>query len=90
MITTIYLAMMCVLYPRVNLPLFRISSYISILIGIVTLGMGFFMDSPARGRYWTLLHTPLVGVAVYSYVLSLKKINPQTPADQTGKPQSSH
>jgi len=90
MITTIYLALMCVLYPRVNLPLFRISSYISILIGIVTLGMGFFMDPPARGRYWTLLHTPMVGVAVYSFVLSLKKIIPQTLPEQPEMSLSNH
>jgi hypothetical protein len=75
MVTTIYLAMMCVLHPRVNLPLFRISSFISILIGIVTLVMGFFMDPPERGRYWSLLHTPLVAVAVYSFILSLRKID---------------
>ncbi len=82
MITTIYLAMLCILYPRVNLPLFRISSFISILIGIVTLGMGFFMDPPERGRYWSLLHTPLVAVAVYSFILSLRKIDPQLMSGQ--------
>lgn len=77
MITTIYLALLCLLYPRVNLPLFRLASFVSILIGIVTLGMGFFMDPPARGRYWSLLHTPMVAVAVYSFVLSLRKAAPQ-------------
>ena len=82
MITTIYLALMCVLYPRVNLPLFRVSSYISILIGIITLVMGFFMDPPARGKYWSLLHTPMVGVAVYCFVLSLKKLEPQALSRQ--------
>jgi hypothetical protein len=78
MITTIYLAMLSILYPRVNLPLFRISSFISILIGIVTLVMGFFMEPLERGRYWSLLHTPMVAVAVYSFVLSLRKIDPQS------------
>jgi hypothetical protein len=78
MITTIYLALQSVLHPRVNLPLFRFSSFISILIGIVTLVMGFFMDPPERGRYWSLLHTPMVAVAVYSFILSLRNIDPQS------------
>ncbi len=77
MITTIYLALQGILHPHVNLPLFRFASFISILIGIVTLVMGFFMEPPERGRYWSLLHTPMVAVAVYSFILSLRKIDPQ-------------
>ncbi len=76
MITTIYLALFCVLHPRVNFPLFRVSSFVSILIGIVTLGMGFFMDPQERGRYWSFLHTPMLAVAVYSFVLSLRGPDP--------------
>jgi hypothetical protein len=72
MMSTVYLALLCILYPRVNLPLFRLSSYVNILIGIVTVGMGIFMDDPLQGRYWSLLHTPMILVALYSFRLSLR------------------
>jgi hypothetical protein len=90
MISTIYLALLCALFPRVNLPLFRVTSFISILIGIVTLGMGFFMDPPERGRYWSLLHTPMLAVSVYCFVLSVRKQDPQTLLAQAETSPLSH
>ena len=75
MISTIYLAILCVLYPRINLPFFRITSFISIVIGIVTVGIGFSFDDPTIGRHWSLLHTPMVAVSVYCFVLGLKRPN---------------
>ena len=74
MVSTIYLALLCVLYPRINLPVFRVTSFISILVGAVTITIGFFMDDPDRGRYWSLLHTPMVAVAIYCFVLGLRRI----------------
>jgi hypothetical protein len=71
MSSTIYLALLCALYPRVNLPMFRVTSFISILIGIVAVGMGFFMDDPTQGRHWSLVHLPMVAASVYCFALGL-------------------
>ena len=90
MITTIYLGLLCSIYPRINLPLFRIESFVSLMIGIVTIGMGFFMDPPARGRHWSLLHVPMVAVALYSFILGLRKPLPELLAgDEAGLGQGS-
>lgn len=86
MITTIYLALLCSIYPRVNLPLFRIASYISILIATVTIGMGFFMDPPVRGRHWSLMHVPMLAVALYSLILGLRKPPLQPLPGEAGSP----
>ncbi len=69
---TIYLAALSLLYPNVNLPLFRISSFIAILTGIISIGMGFFMDDRNEGIYWSFLHTPMLVTAVYCFILGFQ------------------
>jgi hypothetical protein len=69
---TIYLAALSLLYPNVNLPFFRISSFITILVGIIVIGMGFFMEDRIEGIYWSFLHTPMLVTAVYCFILGFQ------------------
>lgn len=72
MTITIYLAALSLLYPKVNLPLFRISSYFTIIVGITTVLIGVFMEDRIEGMYWSFLHTPMLITAVYCFILGFK------------------
>lgn len=73
MMYSIYLVTLVVLFPRINIPMFRIISFLGILNGIVAIGMGFFFDDRNEGIYWSLLHTPLIIVSIYSLILGFKQ-----------------
>lgn len=72
MVTPIYLSMLSLLYPDVNVPLFRITSFIAILVSIISIGMGFFMENRSEGIYWSVLHSPMLITTVYCFVLGFQ------------------
>jgi hypothetical protein len=76
MITPIYLGALSTLYPDINLPMFRITSFVGILISIITIGMGFFMENQLEGIYWSVLHLPMLFTSVYCFLLGFQ--NPET------------
>ena len=71
MMAPIYLTVLLFCYPRVNLPLLRVMSFIGIVVGVITLVIT-FMKGPSDGIYWTLLHAPLIIISVYAFVLGMK------------------
>jgi hypothetical protein len=66
MMTTIYLAVLNLLYPRVNLPVFRITSFVGIIFSVFTLLGSFFMGG-REGAYWIFLHIPMLIISFYSF-----------------------
>lgn len=76
MMTTIYLALLNLLYPRVNLPAFRITSFVGIIFSGFTLLGSLFMGG-REGTYWIFLHTPMLIISVYSLRRALRII--ETP-----------
>jgi hypothetical protein len=75
MVAPIYLVALSLLYPKINIPLFRITSFISILVSIITIGMGFFMEPQIEGIYWSLLHSPMLITTVYCFLLGFQNKN---------------
>lgn len=73
MVTPIYLCMLTLFYPDIHLPFFRTTSFVGMLVGIITLGMGFFMEDRLVGRYWTILHLPMLITCVYCFLLGIQK-----------------
>jgi hypothetical protein len=71
MMTPIYLAVLLLFYPRVNLVLLRVHGFIGSVIGVITLGIA-FLKEPSNGIYWTLLHLPLIAISLYSFILGLR------------------
>ncbi|NIW48958.1 MAG: hypothetical protein GWN14_24030 [candidate division Zixibacteria bacterium] len=72
MITPIYLSLYTLFYPDINLPLFRITSFIGILVAIIGIGMGFFMEDRLEGHYWSILHFPMLVTTVYCFLLGIR------------------
>jgi hypothetical protein len=75
MMSTIYIALLCLLYPKVNLPLMRIMSFLVILVSVVAMSLGFFFENKSEGMHWSLLHLPMFIVSVHGFRLGMKKTN---------------
>ena len=73
MMTTIYLAIMNLIFPRINFPVFRVMSYVGILLAAFTLIGAFFMDA-REGSYWLFLHIPMLIISLYSFRRGLRFI----------------
>ena len=71
MMTVIYLAIYRLLYPNVNLPAFRVTSFIGIILSLFTMGVGAARGG-SEGVYWVLLHIPILSVSVESFVVGLR------------------
>ena len=75
MMMTIYLSLLCILYPRINIPMFRITSFIVILMSLVAISLGFFFEIKSEGIYWIFLHLPLLIISVYGFQLGIRHRN---------------
>ena len=76
MITPIYLGTLSLLHPNINLPLFRITSFIGILTAIIAISIGFFMENRLDGIYWSMMHTPMLITTVYCFALGFQDMEP--------------
>ncbi len=65
----IYLALLAFQFPRVNLPLIRIVSFTGLIMSVITIGVAFLKDL-SGAAYWVLLHTPLMVISLYCFLLS--------------------
>jgi hypothetical protein len=71
MMTPIYLTVLLLFYPKVNLVLLRVQGFVGVVIGVITLVVA-FMKEPSNGIYWTLLHMPLILISLYSFILGIR------------------
>ena len=73
MMTPVYVGMLTIYHPRVNIATFRVTSIAGIIAGFWNILFSFFMVASV---YWWngILHTPLVAISVYGLVLSFRKI----------------
>ncbi len=70
MMTPVYLAMLTLYYPKVNLTILRATSVIGILYGLGNIGLVFFLN-PSRSWWIGVLHLPLLILSVYGLMLSI-------------------
>ena len=76
MITPVILTILIWFYPRVNLPTFRVTSFVGILFGIMNM-LTWFVFNPSMG-WMGVLHIPLFLISIYGFILSINyktKIN---------------
>lgn len=71
MLTPIYLTVLMFAFPRVNLPLLRIQSFIGLVVGFISLFIS-LIQTPSAGIYWVLLHAPLIVVSLYTFRRGLR------------------
>jgi len=76
MMTPVFLAIITLYHPRINMATLRVTSLEGILMGLINIYMNFFTDF---GLYWWngVLHIPLMTISIYGLVLSFKKRHPQ-------------
>jgi hypothetical protein len=72
MITPIYLAVLILYFPRVNLPLFRVMSFIGLII-TVFIAYTAVIREPSEGIYWMVLHLPMLCICLYCFVIGLRE-----------------
>jgi len=72
--TPVYLAILTVYYPRVNIVTLRITSLLGVVIGCWNLLVNFLIDPDIL--WWNgVLHLPLAFIATYALILSFRKAN---------------
>ena len=70
--TPVYVGLLTIYYPRVNIATLRVTSLVGLIIGLYNMNLNFII-SP--GILWCngILHIPLLGISAYGLILSLKK-----------------
>ena len=70
--TPVYVGLLTIYYPRVNIVTLRVTSLVGLIIGLNNMNLNFFI-SPGILWWNGILHIPLLGISVYGLILSLKK-----------------
>jgi len=72
MMTPVYLAILTLYYPRVNIATLRVTSLVGTIIGFYNIMVNFFMNPSVL--WWNgVLHMPLLTISIYALALSFKK-----------------
>ena len=72
MMTSVFLGLLTLYYPRVNIATMRVTSLLGILIGFSNMVINFLIEPDIL--WWNgVLHLPLVFISIYAFILSLRK-----------------
>ena len=72
MMTPVYLAILILYYPKVNIPTLRITALSGITIGFWNMVVNFLIKPDIL--WWNgVLHLPLVFISIYALILSFRK-----------------
>ena len=81
MMTPVYVGLLTLYWPKVNMPTLRVTSLVGFIIGLYNLYANFGIN-PAR-RWWNgVLHIPLLVISIYGLILSLKRPKAEKQADE--------
>jgi len=72
MMTPVYISLLILYYPRINIVTLRVTSLVGVIIGFYNILTNFIMFP---GLLWWngILHLPLISISVYGLMISLKK-----------------
>jgi hypothetical protein len=70
--TPVYLAILTLYYPRVNMVTLRITSLLGVIFSCWNLFMNFLID-PDHLWWFGILHLPLVVISIYTLILSFRR-----------------
>jgi hypothetical protein len=72
LMTPVYIALLTLFYPGVNMVTLRITSFIGIILGLYNMAVNFVFQPDLL--WWNgVLHIPLLSISIYGLVLSLRK-----------------
>lgn len=72
LMTPIYLSILTLYHPKVNIATLRVTSFVGLIIGFYNMWVNFFI-SPNILWWNGVLHIPLVTISIYALLLSFKK-----------------
>jgi hypothetical protein len=72
LMTPVYLAILTLYHPKVNIATLRVTSIVGLIIGFYNMWVNFFI-SPETLWWNGVLHIPLLTISIYGLILSLKK-----------------
>ena len=81
MMTPVYVGLLTLYWPRVNMSAMRVTSLVGLIIGLYNMYANFGIN-PSR-RWWNgVLHIPLLSISIYGLILSLKRPKVEKHADE--------
>ena len=85
LMTPVYLALLSLYWPRVNMPAMRVTSLVGLIIGLYNMYANFGIN-PGRTWWNGILHIPLLSISIYGLILSLKRPKVKEQADEKTEP----
>lgn len=76
MMTPVYVGLLTIYWPRVNIPTLRVTSLVGLIIGLYNMHVNFVIR-PSRLWWNGVLHIPLLTISLYGLVMSFRKLRPQ-------------
>jgi hypothetical protein len=77
MMTPVYVGLLTLYWPRVNVATLRVTSLVGLIIGLYNMHLNFIVKPDIL--WWNgVLHIPLLTISAYGLILSFKKINERT------------
>ena len=71
MMTPVYLAILTLFHPRVNIATLRVTSLVGVIIGFYNVNVNFFIKPDEL--WWNgVLHIPLLAISMYAFALSFR------------------
>ena len=82
LMTPVFLALLSLQWPRVNIATLRVTSIVGLIIGLYNLPHNFAVN-PARTWWNGVLHIPLLVISLYGLILSLKRPPSEQHVDES-------
>jgi len=84
LMTPVYVGLLSLYWPRVNLATLRVTSLVGLIIGLYNMHVNFII-SPSTHWWNGVLHIPLLVISLYGLILSLKRPQTRQRTDQDNK-----
>ncbi|MGB2807446.1 MAG: hypothetical protein WBC22_06890 [Sedimentisphaerales bacterium] len=85
MMTPVYVGLLTLYWPRVNMPAMRVTNLVGLIIGLYNMYANFGIN-PGRTWWNGILHIPLLVISLYGLILSLKRPKVEEQADEKAEP----
>ena len=83
--TPVYVGLLTLYYPKVNMVTLRVTSLVGLSIDIANMFNNFLMR-PSKNWWNGVLHIPLLVISLYGLILSLKRPKVEKQADENAEP----
>ncbi len=73
LMTPVYLSVLILYYPNINIATFRVTSFVGMILGFYNILSNFIIDPELL--FWNgILHIPLTVISIYAFILSFRQL----------------